>query len=68
MDCRSFEKRMIIVLEKRNMSQRELAKLIGITEVTMSRYINGERIPNITILTMICKVLNISADWLLGLV
>lgn len=58
-------KRLLIL---RNMTQREFAKKIGITECAISRYIQNERKPNYEILVKICKTLNISADWLLGLI
>ena len=40
-------------LNEVGISQRELADLTGITEVAMSRYIRGERIPNGTIVANI---------------
>ena len=46
--------------------QRELAKRAGITEVTVSRYIHGQRIPSGIILERIAKSLNTTPDNLLG--
>lgn len=54
-------------LEIRDMKQRELARLIGLSEVTLSRYVNNEREPRVKSIVAICKVLGISADWLLGM-
>ena len=51
----------------RNMKQREFAKKIGVTEVTISRYINNERQPNADMIILICRALGISSDWLLGM-
>lgn len=54
-------------LEIRDMKQKELAKLIGLSEVTLSRYVNNEREPRVKSIVAICKALGISADWLLGM-
>ena len=40
---------------------------IGVTELSISRYIHGGRIVSVPILIDICKALNVSADYLLGL-
>lgn len=37
-------------LSRQGFSQRELAQKVGVSEVAMSRYINGIRIPKATIL------------------
>ena len=55
------------VLFYRNMTQKELAQKIGVTEVTMCRYCKNERDPQTETVVKICHALNISADWLLGL-
>ena len=34
------------LLQKNGLTQRELAKQVGVTEVSISRYVNGERTPN----------------------
>lgn len=49
------------------MDQRELARLAGMTEVSISRYISGKRIPNARSLLTLCAVLNVSADYLLDI-
>ena len=54
------------LLEKNNMSQRELAEKIGITEVTISRYISAQRIPKATEIAKLADALNCSCDYLLG--
>ena len=55
------------VLNDRGMMQKELAKKIGVNEMAISRYIHGGRIVSVSILIDICKALNVSADYLLGL-
>ena len=53
-------------LNKKNLTQKELAKLVGTTEVTIGRYINDKREPNASMLFEISKVLGVSTDYLLG--
>ena len=54
-------------LEIRNMKQTEFAEKIGVTATTVHRYINDERIPNADAVIQMCRVLGVSADWLLGM-
>ena len=60
-----FSERLKELLDKRGMSQRELADKIGTTEVSVSRYIKGERTPKGPVITKIAQVLNVSTDYLL---
>lgn len=41
-----FGQRLSELLKSSNVSQRELAHKIGITEAAISRYINSDRTPN----------------------
>jgi transcriptional regulator with XRE-family HTH domain len=63
----SFGHRLKNVLTERNMMQKDLAKIAGVNEIAISRYIHGGRIVSVPILIEICKALNVSADYLLGL-
>jgi len=54
------------LLEDKGVTQRDLAKMVGVTEVTISRYINGIREPKGSILNDIAIALNVSSDYLLG--
>ncbi len=54
------------LLEKNDMTQRELAELAGVSEVSMSRYVNGDRMPKGTILANIAKALHTTSEDLLG--
>jgi len=53
--------------EKRGMSQRELARLCGIGDAQVSKYENGHTDPSATYLRIMAEVLQVSADYLLGL-
>lgn len=49
-------------LEKKGITQRELADLIGTTEVSVSRYVNSDRIPKATTCIQIAKVLDCKVE------
>lgn len=53
------------LLKENNISQRVLAKRIGSTEASVSRYINGTRTPDARTINKIAKALNVSTDTLL---
>lgn len=61
-----FIKRLQQLLEKKDISQRELAKRVGVSEVTISRYMSGERNPRIEIVRKMADVLSVTTDYLLG--
>ena len=49
------------------MSQREFAKRIGTTEVSISRYIKGTRTPKASVAAKMAEVFGCSANYLLGI-
>lgn len=61
-----FIMRLVALMEEKDLTQIELANLIGTTNVTISRYISGERKPRIEIVEEIAKVFDVSLDYLLG--
>jgi len=66
-DLEKFSYRLTVLLDEHNMSQTQLAKKVGTTNVTICRYINGERIPRIDVVSKIASVFNVSLDYLLGI-
>lgn len=46
-----------------NMTQKQLAEAVGITEATLSRYENNQRIPSAEILKKIAETLRIGLDY-----
>lgn len=54
------------LLQKNGMTQRELASQVGVTEVSMSRYISNERTPKSTVVANIATALHTTSDYLLG--
>lgn len=66
MDSNSLGRRIKHLLDANHMTQRDLAKITGITEVSLSRYINGDRTPRAVAISNIANALHVSADELLG--
>ena len=70
MDNKTKEKigqRINAALAERNVKQKELAKHLGIQDNTVSYWCKGERTPNTEQIINISELLNVSADYLLGL-
>ena len=61
-----FVKRLVALMEEKNMTGLELSKLIGTTNVTISRYVNGQRKPRLEIVVKIAEALGTTTDYLLG--
>lgn len=59
--------RMAETLQKRGMTQKELAVRIGVTEAVMSRYVSGDRGPKPEMLANIATALHTTSDFLLGI-
>lgn len=53
-------------LQKQNITQRELANRTGLTEVSIGRYCNGQRSPNVNTIVKIANELHVNTDYLLG--
>ena len=62
-----FNENLSIAREKKNMTQKELADIIGVAKSTYSLYESGNREPNVQTIKKIADALNVSADTLLGL-
>lgn len=62
-----FTVRFNEALKSASISQTELADKIGISKQCISDFKKGKSFPSIHTLYAICSVLNLSADYLLGL-
>ena len=52
-------------LEFNNITQKELEKKVGVTEVSICRYVRNERVPTAPLLNQIAKELNCTVEYLL---
>ncbi len=52
-------------MQKKDLSQKDLARLSGITESSISRYLRSEQRPRLDIVVNIAKALNVETTYLL---
>jgi len=62
-----LNERLKTLRKERGITQKELAQNCDICLRVVIYYESGERKPNSEVLTKICKYLDVSADYLLGL-
>ena len=62
-----FAERLTEVLEEKGLSKRKCATLCGISAQSISDWTTGKIQPTAEMIFILCKVLNESADYLLGL-
>lgn len=58
--------RIKMLMEERNLTQKELANLSSITEASMSKYLSGERTPRIDVIVNLANALHVTTDELIG--
>lgn len=62
-----FNKRISEAIKTSNLTQKEIAKHLNITESNISNWKKGENLPSLETFYTLCLLLNESADYLLGL-
>lgn len=62
-----FKDRFNEALTQTKLKQKEIAERCGIHPSCITQYKNGESEPTLQTLFDLCKVLNVSSDYLLGL-
>lgn len=65
MDQRQIGKFIAELRNEKNMTQSELGEKLGVTNKTVSRWENGNYMPDISLITTLCTELGISANELL---
>ena len=63
-----FSERLKEMRTKRELTQQQLADLIEVSRHTVINYEVGRRMPDLEILKNLCEKLNVSSDYLLGLI
>ena len=62
-----FGKRLQAEMDKRGLSYRAVAELVGMTTTTMCRYAKCHRVPRATEVLKIADALGVTCDYMLGL-
>ena len=63
-----FNERIKWIRECDNIKQKDIADYLGIKQQQYARYEKGVNIMPVTYLKKICEYLNVSADYILGLI
>lgn len=61
-----WKERVKQLMEDKQINQKELSRLSGITEASVSRYLKGDRTPRIDIITNFARVFGVDVDYLIG--
>ena len=67
MEKQTIGDRLYEIRAERDLSYREIARMIGTTNTVWRRWETDETIPSAKVIIAICETFNVSADWLLGL-
>lgn len=62
-----LSQRLKEALQDKNYTQTDLARETKISNPTISGYLKGRRVPRADHLYIICKCLDVSSDWMIGL-
>ena len=62
-----YNEKIAFERDKQNITQKEMAYKLGIKQQQYARYEKGINVMPVTYLPKICKILNVSADYILGL-
>ena len=62
-----FGKRLSEVLKQSNLTQKQIAQKLGISEGNITNWKKGDNLPSVEVLYRLCKILDESSDFLLGL-
>lgn len=66
MDKYKFGNRLCSLREEKGLSQKELAKILDVSDKAISKWENGQSIPRMETLEKICEVFNVRVDVLLN--
>lgn len=66
MELKDIQKRLRESIAASGISQKEIAKKLGVSPQTVSKYMTKDIFPALDTLAKLCVVLDVSADYLLG--
>ncbi len=67
MDLKNIQIRLREIISQSRLSQKEIAKEIGVSPQTVSKYMKKDIFPSLDTLAKLCKLLDVSADYVLGI-
>ena len=63
--CENFAKRLVEAREEHGVMAKDVAKFIGVTSGTMSRFENGVRTPDAMQIKQLAEILPVNLNWLI---
>lgn len=67
MDLASIQIRLRESIKNATLTQKEIAKAVNVSPQTISKYMKLDIFPALDTLAKLCKVLDVSADYILGI-
>ena len=61
----TWKEKVLFLMNQKNLTQKQLAQLSGITESSISRYLHSEQRPRLDIVVNIAKALGVETNYLL---
>ena len=59
--------RLRLAIKESGIQQKEIARLVGVSAQTVSKYMKTDVFPALDTLAKLCIVLDVSADYILGI-
>lgn len=66
MELVDIQKRLRTAIKESGIPQKEIAKAIGVSAQTVSKYMKENIFPALDTLSKLCNFLDVSADYILG--
>ncbi len=67
MELQNIQIRLREVIKQSDYSQKEIARAVGVSAQTISKYMRENIFPALDTLAKLCSLLDVSADYILGL-
>lgn len=67
MNLKDIQRRLREEIRNSGMTQKALAKRIGVSPQTVSKYMKNDIFPSLDTFARICKALDIKSDYILGI-
>lgn len=62
-----IRQRLIECIRQSNLTQKEIAQKLGVSQQSVSCYVKGKKLPALDTLANLCAILDIEADYILCL-
>lgn len=67
MELKDIQQRLRDAIKSSGIEQKEIARQIGVSPQTVSKYMKKDIFPALDTLAKLCRVLDVSSDYILGI-